>query len=85
MKPTRLQEIDPEDKEEDIQQRVAAEFRWAIMEILWERFRLSYKVGKPIEVKLDETEDLSLLRCLVVESATVESPEEFAAKLNHRL
>ena len=80
------QEIYLEGKQEGLQQgiqqgkRIA--LRSAIMEILANRFHLTYRVGKPIEEKLDKIEDVSLLRCLLVEAATVASPEEFAAQLH---
>ncbi len=46
------------------------------------RFELmDYKTGKAIEDGLDAIEDLLWLRRLVVEAATVVSPEEFAAQL----
>ncbi len=87
MGPAWVQEIfDPKGKQEelpqDVRQWAINAFRSAILEIMINRFELmDYKTGKAIEDGLDTIEDLLWLRRLVVEAATVASPEEFAAQL----
>jgi hypothetical protein len=69
------------DSPAEARQTAANGLRWAIMRILVVRFDIKLRVAKPIEAKLDKTDDLSQLRRWVVEVAAVESPEAFAAKI----
>ena len=81
MKPSWLQEIVLVGKPEDVQQDGRNVLRVAILEIMVARFNPGFNAGKAVEESLDEIEDLLLLGRLAVGAATVESLEEFSAKL----
>jgi predicted transposase YdaD len=84
-----LQEIYLEGRQEGIQlgehdgiqqgERIA--LRSAVAEILASRFDLNYEAGQMLEEKLNATEDVSLLRRLLVDAITTTSIEEFMTQL----
>jgi predicted transposase YdaD len=64
-----------------VQQGELRGVRSSIIEILMNRFGLTSKAIKKLEKNLNAIEALTLLRRLLIEAATVKTPEEFTAKL----